>query len=306
MREVHVREHAGRWERHPVTEQAPLTRREAREREARKSGLAAVRRSNSQTQPNSQGPKTRGVNGAVKESPRRHPAVRTTSKLLSLGAMIFAAVLLVGMSVPANAFFSSASPLPSSAARDLTGLQSVDVAADATAAPAARDSFTVISYAELLRLQYGNRSYSFVATTGAIRWPFPYAVPISDGWGARVAPCLGCSTFHQGVDFTPGAGSPIYAIAAGIVTEHKDDNYGFGNHVILSHQGIPGPHVDSLYAHMITGSSPLKVGDTVKVGDFIGLVGETGSAAGAHLHFEIHLDGVPVDPFAWLTANTAD
>jgi murein DD-endopeptidase MepM/ murein hydrolase activator NlpD len=122
-----------------------------------------------------------------------------------------------------------------------------------------------------------------------------------------VAPCDGCSTFHQGVDFTPGTGTPIYAIADGVVEEHSGDSGfdSFGNHVIIQHN-IPGQNVESLYAHMITGSSTLQVGDAIKVGEFIGLVGDTGSSVGAHLHFEIHIDKVPVDPFAWLEANTTN
>ena len=47
-------------------------------------------------------------------------------------------------------------------------------------------------------------------------------------------------------------------------------------------------------------------GNTFKVGDFIGLVGDTGTSYGSHLHFELHVDKVPVDPFAWLTANAVN
>jgi murein DD-endopeptidase MepM/ murein hydrolase activator NlpD len=237
------------------------------------------------------------------------PAKRGSSKLLSLGAMLFAGALLVGTSVPANAFMGD------STAKTFTGAapstfntadsQSLAVSTDAVGAATARDGYTVISYSELLRLRYGNRSYSFTATNGAVRWPFPYAVPISDGWGDRVAPCYGCSSFHKGVDFTPGSGTPIYAIADGVVSVHDDAAYGFGNHVEISHV-INGQSVDSLYAHMQHGSSPLNAGDTIKVGDFIGLVGDTGASTGAHLHFEIHPDGVPVDPFAWLQAHAVN
>ena len=52
------------------------------------------------------------------------------------------------------------------------------------------------------------------------------------------------------------------------------------------------------------GSSALQVGDQIEVGDFIGLVGQTGAATGNHLHFEIHVNEVQVDPFAWLQLNT--
>lgn len=168
----------------------------------------------------------------------------------------------------------------------------------------ARDTFDVISYADQLRLKYGNVSYSFSATTGAIRWPFPYPVPITDGFGDRPSGTSGTS-HHNGVDFVPGGGTPIYAVADGIVTTHSDDAYGYGNHVIISHD-VNGMQFDSLYAHMLTGSSPLVAGDAVTVGDFIGLVGDTGDSYGAHLHFEIRIGKIPVDPFAWLTANAVN
>ena len=57
---------------------------------------------------------------------------------------------------------------------------------------------------------------------------------------------------------------------------------------------------------MQSGSSPLVVGDPIKVGDFIGLVGNTGASYGAHLHLEIRIGDVPVDPFAWLSAHSVN
>nr|BFF13157.1 hypothetical protein GCM10025699_44600 [Microbacterium flavescens] len=67
---------------------------------------------------------------------------------------------------------------------------------------------------------------------------------------------------------------------------------------------INGQKVTSTYSHMQTGSVTVAVGDTVTVGQIVGAVGSTGNSTGAHLHFEIHLNGVPVDPYPWLTANT--
>ena len=108
----------------------------------------------------------------------------------------------------------------------------------------------------------------------------------------------------MGLDFQPPNDSPIHAIAAGTVVEHSDDSFGFGNHVIIDHGDLLGNGVDvqTLYAHMQHGSVPLNVGDHVEVGDFLGLVGMTGTATGIHLHFEVHLDGVQVDPYKWLKA----
>jgi murein DD-endopeptidase MepM/ murein hydrolase activator NlpD len=307
------------------------SRREAREleraaaaRSTRTSSASPERRIREVQKSYAKPPRRRRGSAAVAAPPRdaRQAATRTSSKsragrigsrILSFAAMVFAGALAVGMSVPANAFGtgpsdqSLLSAVTGSTARDLTAGQSVDVSATAKAASAARAAYTVTSWAEMLRLQYGTRDYNYTIGNpdAAIRWPFPYVVPISSGFGSRNAPCRGCSSNHKGLDFTPGEGAPIYAIAAGTVTTHDDDAYGFGNHVIISHGNLlgDGHDIDSLYAHMQQGSSPLKVGDKIEPGDFIGLVGMTGTATGPHLHFEIHVDGTPVDPFAWLKTN---
>jgi murein DD-endopeptidase MepM/ murein hydrolase activator NlpD len=241
---------------------------------------------------------------------RSHPTARKVgSRLLSLAAMIFAGALAVGMSVPANAFGptggDSAAVAATSHSAAKTEAQSVEVASTVKAAATGRDAYTVTSWAEMLQLKYGTRDYGYSVTNGSIRWPFPYVTPISSGFGERAAPCRACSSIHMGVDFTPGGGAPIYAVADGVVTTHDDDSGGFGNHVIIDHGNLLGDGVDieSLYAHMQHGSSPLVVGQTIKVGDFIGLVGMTGTATGNHLHLEIHENHVPVDPFAWLKKN---
>lgn len=141
---------------------------------------------------------------------------------------------------------------------------------------------------------------------GAIQWPFPVGVPISSGFGPRVAPTAGASTNHLGVDFTPGAGVPIQIIADGVVREVvTGDNGGCGVNVTIDHM-IDGRLVSSKYCHMQVGSVQVRAGQRVKVADIVGRVGNTGVSTGAHLHLEIRLNGTePVDPFAWLQANAA-
>ena len=233
---------------------------------------------------------------------RHRQKPRLGQRFLSLGAMLFAGALLVGMSVPANAFITQVAAPPGSE-RQESGLpvQSLDVGDEVAASSASREAFSVMSWAEVLTLQYGTRSYDYTVGTGTVRWPFPFASPISDGYGERAAPCYGCATFHNGVDFTPGGGSPIYSIADGVVSYAEVSDYGYGNHVRIV-STINGDQVEALYAHMQMNSSPLKVGDVVKVGDFLGLVGSTGTSTGNHLHFEIKLNSVNVDPFAYLQA----
>lgn len=309
----------------PSTAAAPLTRREARERDAAAAPVQAPeyvairtdppvapvqdypRRSAKRTTAKAAAPRSspkvapapRGRKVKVKFTKAPRPRSSVGSKFLSLGALLGAAALLVGMSVPANAFMDTIEGISGATAEPVDG-QSMKVSADVANPSSSRDGFEVISYAELLRLKYSGLSYAYTATTGAVRWPFPYPVPITDGFGYREY-----NEFHNGVDFVPGAGTPIYAIADGVVVTATELQWSFGNHVIIQHN-LGGVNVQSLYAHMQTGSSPLAVGQTVKVGDFVGLVGDTGRAYGAHLHFELHVDGVPVDPYAWLQANAVN
>ena len=231
--------------------------------------------------------------------------------------MLAAAALLVGTSVPATALFDPSAPPSSSTmtAMALSGASNAvaqaegqvleaDAGADLSAATASRDDWTVTSYAEMLRLKYGNRNFSYSTSgTGAVRWPFPYPVTISSGFGERAAPCRSCSSYHQGLDFNPGAGTPIYAIADGVVIKAEHSG-GFGNHAIIAHV-VNGQRVTSTYAHMTRDSSPLVVGQEIRVGDFVGTVGSTGVSTGAHLHFEIRIDDIAIDPFAWLQANAS-
>lgn len=299
---------------------APLTRREAREREAaaalvgERAALVevpvrearaitasrGVSRFRDRHQPRMTKRKAAQLSKAAVR-PAREPRRGTSvaSKLLSTGALLFAGALVIGMSVPANAFMTDASEIATGDASTKTRGQSIEVASTAVEPSAARDSFEVISYAQVLALKYAGIDYSYSVTSGAVRWPFPYAVPITDGFGDRDG------GFHKGVDFVPGGGTPIYAIADGVVTTATYDNSGYGQHVIIAHS-LGGVKVDSLYGHMIADSSPVVVGQEIKVGDFLGLVGDTGVAYGEHLHFELHVNGLPVDPFAWLQANAVN
>ncbi|WP_255559987.1 M23 family metallopeptidase [Salinibacterium sp. M195] len=217
--------------------------------------------------------------------------------------MLFAGALLVGVSVPSNAFVHPVEVVAAvqesdvaNLAADMRSTQSLAVSDEVVNDVSRHDNIDVISYAEVLALKYAGVSYEYRATTGAIRWPFPYEVQITDGFGDRIG------GFHKGTDFAAPSGTPIYAIADGTVELIQADYSGYGYHAIISHT-INGQQVSSLYAHMITDSSALVVGDQIMAGDFIGLVGETGISYGAHLHFEVLLDDVPVDPFAWLTVN---
>jgi len=273
---------------------------------------------------------------ATRTPASRQPAAATAPARTRLGkrvaqksfppiVMAAAAALLIGTSVHPSALFDpDAQPASAAyAATPTNELESTEaeavepapemvedqvleiVATENVAAPvASRDDWSVTSYAEMLRLKYGTRNFSYSTNgTGAVRWPFPDAVPISSGFGDRVAPCFGCSSYHRGLDMLGGRGAPIYSIADGVVTGvGQYTTYGY--RVEITHV-INGQNVKSLYAHMEWDSSPLKVGQEVPVGTFVGTVGNSGLSTGPHLHLEIAIDGIAIDPFAWLTTNAS-
>lgn len=312
-----------------ASEPAPLSRRALREAERAAPASRRARRSTSAESDSSSRPATAPSAARpaspTRTAPRRAAHAPTPSfgrrvaqKAFPPAVMLAVASLLVGTSVPANALFDPDAPPASlalsSVSSDVTAssdrqaperqVLEAQVSQDLAASAASRDNWSVTSYAEVLRLKYGNRNFSYSTTgTGAVRWPFPYAVPISSGFGERVAPCRWCSSYHQGIDFTPGAGTPIFAIADGVVLQAERSG-GFGQHALIEHV-INGQRVVSVYAHMTAASSPLVVGQVVEAGDFVGTVGNTGTSTGAHLHFEIRIDDIPIDPFDWLSANAS-
>ena len=285
---------------------APLTRRELRDRERTPDEGAAPRRS----APTARS-KMRAKPRRMAKNASRRDAVRvagTTKKtigkrLLSFGAMLFAGALAFGLTVPANAFDTSEEQVLA----DSLAMESQSIEVDPTLVSfSERDAWSVTSWAEMLRLKYGNRTFEYNPGVGPIRWPFPYAVPISSGFGDRAAPCRGCSTSHSGLDFNPGYGAAIFAMADGVVVDVSGGGSSWGTYAVIEHQ-IDGQTVYSSYAHMQAGSSPLVAGQEVKVGDFVGLVGATGQVSGAHLHLTISV-GDPnshVDPYAWLKAHAS-
>ncbi len=115
-------------------------------------------------------------------------------------------------------------------------------------------------------------------------------VPINSGFGQRYHPLTGYLHLHTGVDYRAPAGTPIQAAGDGVIA-FIGFNDGYGKHVRISHKR----GFETLYAHM-SKSAGLAAGDAVKAGDIIGYVGDTGSATGAHLHYEIRRNGRYVNP----------
>lgn len=198
--------------------------------------------------------------------------VKRLRRNLTVGVASFTAVAALGFGLPAYANTLDVEQEPTEQVQTLT------IAATAPLAHAVvRDDYTVVVPPPL--------QYPLLTGTG-----------ITSGFGMRGG------RMHQGADIFPGAGTPIHAMAAGVVTGASGSG-AYGNHVILQHL-IDGQVVTSLYAHMAPGSMTVSVGDQVAVGDVLGAVGSTGNAQGAHLHFEIHPGGGgAVNPYPWIAAR---
>ncbi len=223
---------------------------------------------------------------------------RAASRVTAVGALLFAAGLVVSTSLPAQALWVPESG--STAARASAGAtQSLSVG-DTAAGSTSRDQYTV---SDVTQYQHVDASSFTNDPAGSIQWPFLTGVPITSGFGGRqVAGCSFCSTNHMGVDFAPGEGTPIRVIASGTVIKVQANDGGFGNDVWVQHD-VDGKQFVSVYGHMEDNSFQVVTGQQVTVGDVLGLVGSTGNSTGPHLHLEVHVDGVPVDPLAWLEAN---
>lgn len=119
---------------------------------------------------------------------------------------------------------------------------------------------------------------------------------LSSPFGSRRHPIRGRSHRHSGADLAVPRGTGVRVVADGTVTAIRTLRTGYGRHVVVDH----GAGYSSWYAHLDSVEATLRVGDAIPGGTRIGAAGSTGSATGPHLHLEIRLDDVPVEPMALL------
>ncbi|MGE0878613.1 MAG: peptidoglycan DD-metalloendopeptidase family protein [Acidimicrobiia bacterium] len=131
--------------------------------------------------------------------------------------------------------------------------------------------------------------------TEKLKYPLP-GYPIASPFGIRVHPIYGDERLHEGVDIDAEAGRAILAAGSGEVV-WAGERSGYGLVVIIDHGG----GLVTMYAH--TARTYVQPGQTVEAGDRIAAVGETGDTTGPHLHFEVRIKGVPVDPVKYLATR---
>lgn len=131
----------------------------------------------------------------------------------------------------------------------------------------------------------GNGYFRFPSTQGYVSWNF------GQNRGSHI---------HKGIDIPRPSGTPIYAAGDGVVEAIKSDPSGYGIYIIINH----GNGLKTLYAHMYRSTITVSVGQRVSRGQRIAGVGNNGRSYGAnggyHLHFEVHKNGVPVNPRNYL------
>jgi len=251
------------------------------------------------------------------KAPRKRATTRVSLKRMAttsatLGAIVAVGLLAVGTTTPAEAVAAVDQQLTGVAANQQAGdvMASGDDEIQAYVAPGdsqpvadqldRSNSYGTATLVEMAGTTGISNASSAVFTNNplcAVQWPFAVGVSISYGFGQRPG------EFHEGVDFTPGNGAHVQAIADGTVRVAQEGYQGYGVAVIIDHV-IDGQHVASLYGHMQYGSLQVHAGEKVKVGQYIGRTGNTGYSFGAHTHVEIRQNGVtPIDPLPWLRAH---
>jgi len=141
------------------------------------------------------------------------------------------------------------------------------------------------------------------AISERLRWisSTPAIAPVhgilTSGFGNRSDPLTHGAGSHEGIDIAAAPGQPVQSTADGIVVQAADVS-GYGNSVLVAH----GFGLTTRYGHL--SKIDVRPGQKVHRGDLIGRVGNTGRSTGYHLHYEVRVDGAPVNPLAYILDRT--
>jgi murein DD-endopeptidase MepM/ murein hydrolase activator NlpD len=127
----------------------------------------------------------------------------------------------------------------------------------------------------------------------SVAWPVQGIISLEFGERSPYQP------YHTGIDIAGPTGDPIIAFMDGEVIYADSINWGFGRHVKIQN----GRYISSVYAHLDTIDPNIHVGDTIPAGTIIGTRGNTGWSTGPHLHFQINIFGIPVNPRTFLQGD---
>jgi len=242
-----------------------------------------------------------GANPAQPKSARRKRSMAASA--FSAGVMSIVALMAVSVTAPAEAVAAASdsiavttiAPAPAQEVIKPEEIQAFVAPAEGQTVELDRDQNYALTTFEQIAIESGITMSSLFVNdaNSAVQWPFAVGVGMSYGYGMR------SGRMHQGIDFTPGSGAQIQSVADGTVRMGPAGG-AYGVHLYVDHV-VDGQRISSHYAHMQVGSVQVSDGQQVKVGDPIGKVGNTGRSFGAHLHFEMLVNGTEaIDPLPWL------
>lgn len=199
---------------------------------------------------------------------------------------------------PLNRVFSNAGISPSAL---IEGIRSSRPAQEAALTPIARSSRGGEASSDELRAQGVLDGLVRINLYRLAMQRLPFANPVraavrfTSGFGVRRDPKTGRARMHEGLDFAGPSGTPIYATGDGVVKE-AGWHSGYGNMVLIQHE----MGITTRYAHLTR--IHVSEGQRVSRGERIGDMGSTGRSTGTHLHYEVHVDGRPVNPMTYIRA----
>ncbi|MDP9800519.1 murein DD-endopeptidase MepM/ murein hydrolase activator NlpD [Arcanobacterium wilhelmae] len=174
------------------------------------------------------------------------------------------------------------------------------------------EQMLAVAPGEFCKISSGANSVAsaFFDTKDALIYPLAVGqYRLTSNYGGRSDPFTGESSFHLGQDFAAPAGTPVYAVADGVVIHAGEGVQGRSSNLIVVQHERAGKKFTSWYVHMWDDGVLVKEGDKVKIGQQIAKVGSNGYSTGPHLHFEVHpgegLETDTTNPLTFLRDNQA-